>query len=99
MTTPEELCREKFTQDQLNKLLDKASWLALVPVALEMGFNIRRMAGFNYNYVELRDLMKQSWRDKVCMLKLCQASYKQVREENEKQRQIVMDFHLKEKNQ
>ncbi|MEE9396110.1 MAG: hypothetical protein V3V31_03765 [Methylococcales bacterium] len=99
MTTPEELCREEFTQSQLSKLTDRASWNALFPMALEMGFEIRQLAGLNYNFIELRDLMRQTWREKVARLTQCQASYKKVRKENDKQRQILMDYHYKEKNQ
>jgi hypothetical protein len=68
MTTAEEICREEFTQKQLNKLLDRASWNSLFPIALEMGFEIRRMALLNYDGVELRDLIKQTWREKVARL-------------------------------
>lgn len=99
MTTPKEICRETFTQTQLNKLIDGASWQALFPVALEMDFDIRKMASLNYNYMELRDLMVQVWREHVSRLNLCQNAYKKVRKEAEKQRQILMDFHLEEKNQ
>ncbi len=99
MTTAVETCREEFTQSQLNKLLDKASWNALFPVALEMGLQIRRLAELNYNYIELRDLMRQTWREKVSRLTQCQAAYKKVRKENDEQRQVVMDFHLGGKNQ
>jgi hypothetical protein len=99
MTTPEELCREEFTQGQLKKLIDGASWRALFPVALEMGFDIRKMASLNYNFIELRDLMGQVWREQASRLSLCQNAYKKVRKETEKQRQILMDYHLKEKNQ
>lgn len=99
MTTPEELCREEFTKAQLDKLLDRASWNALFPIALEMGYVIEQLSGLNYNYVELRYLMKQSWREKVARLTQCQAGYKKVRKENDRQRQIVMDFHLEGKRQ
>lgn len=99
MTTPEEICRETFTQGQLNKLIDGASWQALFPVALEMGFDIRKMTSLNYDYIELRDLMKQVWREQASRLSLCQNAYEKVRKETEKQRQILMDFHLEEKNQ
>lgn len=99
MTTPAEICRETFTQSQINKLTDGASWQALVPIALEMGFDIRRMAGLNYDYLKLRDLMEQTWREKVSALTLCQNAYKKMRKETEKQRQILMDYHFKEKNQ
>ncbi len=99
MTTPVEFCREEFTQGQLNKLLDKASWNALLPVALEMGFEIRALAALNNNYIELRDLMRQTWREKAARFSQCQAAYKKVRKENDKQRQILMDYHYKEKNQ
>lgn len=99
MTTAVEICREEFTQAQLKKLTDKASWQALFPVALEMGFDIRRMATLNYDYIELRDLMGQTWRENVARLTQCRNAYKKVRKETEKQRQLLMDFHLKEKNQ
>ncbi len=99
MTTPEELCRESFTQEQLNKLIERASWDALFPIAVEMGFNIKTLSGLNYDYTRLRTLMKQAWREGTFRLKMCQASYKKARKENEKQRQIVMDFHLKGENQ
>ncbi len=99
MTTPKEICRETFTQAQLNKLIDRASWDALLPVALEMGYNIRRMAELNFNYIELQNLMRQSWREHASRLKLCQRACKRERETNEKQRQVVMDFHLGGKNQ
>lgn len=99
MTTPEEICREEFTQSQLNKLIDRASWNALFPIALEMGFEVRQLSGLDYNYVQLRDLMQQTWRENVARLTQCQAAYKKVRKENDKQRQILMDYHHKEKNQ
>jgi hypothetical protein len=99
MTTPAEICREEFTQEQLKKLADKASWNALFPIALEMDFEIRTLAALNYNYIELRDLMRHVWREKVASLVQCRAGYKKVRKENDKQRQILMDYHFKEKNQ
>ncbi len=99
MTTSKEICREAFTQNQLNKLLDRASWDALFPIALEMDFKIEQLAGLNYNYIELRDLMRHAWREKVSRLIQCQASYKKVRKENDKQRQILMDYFHKEKSQ
>lgn len=99
MTTPEEICREEFTQSQLNKLIDRASWNALFPIALEMGFEVRQLSGLDYNYVQLRDLMQQTWRENVARLTQCQVAYKKVRKENDKQRQILMDYHHKEKNQ
>lgn len=99
MTTPAEICRETYTQAQLNKLIDGASWHVLTPIALEMGFDIRRMAGLNYDYLKLREMIKQTWREKVSKLTLCQSAYKKLRKETEKQRQILMDFHYKEKNQ
>lgn len=94
MTTAAEICRESFTQSQIKKLTDGASWHALVPIALEMGFDIRRMASLNYDYLKLRDLMQQTWREHASRLRLCQSAYEKVRKENEKQRQIVMDLHL-----
>lgn len=99
MTTPMDFCKEKFTQDQLNKIIDKASWQALLPVALEMEFDTRRMSALNYDYIELRELMQQAWREHASKLTLCQSAYKKVRKETEKQRQILMDYHFKEKNQ
>lgn len=98
MTTAVEICREEFTQDQLQKLNDRAAWDALFPIALEMGFEIKQLAGLNYNYINLRDLMRQAWREKAARLTQCQAGYKKVRKENDKQRQILMDYHFKEKN-
>lgn len=99
MTTAKEICREEFTQDQLKRLLARASWEALFPIALEMGFETRTLAGLNYDHVELRSIMKQQWRETASRLTQCQASYKKIRKENDAQRQIVMDFHLKEKSQ
>ncbi len=99
VTTPTEICREEFTQDQLNKLADKAAWRALFPIALEMGLEVQKLASLNYNYTELRDLMRFIWREQCSRLSQCQAGYKRVRKENEKQRQILMDYHWKEKNQ
>jgi hypothetical protein len=99
MTTPEELCREEFTQEQLNKLLDRASWNALLPVAVEMGLGIKALAVLNYDYPRLRDLMRQVWRERGSRLTQCQASYQRARKENDKQRQILMDFHTGGKNQ
>ncbi len=99
MTTAVEICREEFTQLQLNKLRDKASWDALFPIAVEMDFEIKQLAGLNYDYTRLRDLMRQVWREKVSRFEQCQAAYKKVRKENDKQRQILMDYHYKEKNQ
>lgn len=99
MTTPMEICREEFTQGQLKKLIDEASWQALFPIALEMGFDINRMSALKYDYIELRELMQQTWREQASRFALCQSAYKKVRKETEKQRQILMDYHLKEKNQ
>ncbi len=98
MTTPEEICREEFTQDQLNKLINRASWEALFPLAVEMGFDLNEMSRLNYNYLELRTLMRRTWREKVSRFCLCQRSYEKVRKEMEKQRQILMDYHFKEKS-
>lgn len=99
MTKAIEICREAFTEDQLNKLCNRASWDALFPVALEMGFTIIKLAALNYNYTQLRDLMRQTWREKVVRFEQCQACYTKLRKENEKQRQIVMAFHLEGKDQ
>lgn len=99
MTRPEEICRETFTQGQLNKLLERSAWQALIPVAIEMQFDLTKMSTLNYDAHELRNMIVQTWRETASMLAQCRASYKKVRKENDKQRQIVMDFHLREKNQ
>lgn len=99
MTTAVEICREEFTQAQLSKLLETASWQALFPIAIEMGFDIRKMAALNFNYIELQNLMKRSWREQSSRLQLCQSAYTKERKTNEKQRQVVMDFHLEGKDQ
>lgn len=98
MTKIEDFFQEQFTQEEINKFLCRARWETLVTLAIEMGFNIQRMSTLKYDYIELRNLMVQTWREKAASHNQCRKAYKRMQKENEKQRQVVMSFHLEGEN-
>lgn len=97
MTKPIDFVREKFTEEQLDKLLEKAAFQSLVPIAIEMGLDANKIGNISFKAESLRVLICVQFREFNAQLTFSKKRIKRLQKENEQQRQIVMDFHVEAK--